>query len=41
MLLAAQPRAVTIAKWASEMTCKTADLTFLAYPEGTGMSCED
>ena len=36
MLLAAQPRAVTMAYWASDMTCRTAVLTFLAHPEGSG-----
>ena len=38
ILFAAQPRAATMAKWASEMTCRTADLTFLPQKEVRGMS---
>ena len=38
---AAQPRVATIAYWAREMTCSTADLTFRGHPEGRERSGGD
>jgi len=34
-------RAAAMAKWAREMTWRTADLTFLGHPEGSGISGRD